>query len=127
MEEPEEPDEDDRRDRGIAEQQRASATAPVPNEQADRHEDGRCQDELFRLLSDPQLAATVTPGLTAELVRHLQDRAPRADSQQSAAHADLLAHLHAAVLAAAMAWWAQSRADLSAEELATTVWKTLRQ
>lgn len=80
---------------------------------------------LLALLSDSDLATAFTPRLTRALVTHLQDRAPRAASQSAAMRADLLAHLHAAVLSAAMSWWAQSSTRMEPEELATIVWEAL--
>lgn len=85
----------------------------------------RADQTLVRLLADPDLSPFFTQRLTRELVQQLQDRAPRARSQQAALRADLLAKLNAAVLAAAMAWWAQGNGDVSAQQLARTVWTTL--
>jgi AcrR family transcriptional regulator len=87
----------------------------------------RADEPLFQLLTVPELAAAFTPRLTRELVLQLLGRAPRAGSQSGALRGDLLAHLHAAVLASAMTWWAQSGAGLSPEQLAATVWDVLRQ
>ena len=86
----------------------------------------RADRTLVSLLADSDLSPASTQRLTRELVQQLQARAPRASSQTAALHADLLAHLHAAVLTTAMAWWAQGNDRLGVQQLARTVWRTLK-
>lgn len=86
----------------------------------------RTDQTLFGLLADSDLSPVSAQRLTRELVQQLQARAPRARSQAAALHADLLAHLHAAVLTTAMAWWAQGNDKVSVQHLARTVWSTLK-
>lgn len=86
----------------------------------------RADRTLFGLIADPDVSPTSTQRLTYRLVQQLLARAPAAPTQQAALHSDLLAHLHAAVLSAAMAWWAQGNDKVTAHQLARTVWTTLK-
>lgn len=85
----------------------------------------RADPALVALLADPDLSPVLAQRVSRELLRQLQDRAPRAGSQEAALLADLSAHLHAAILGAAMAWWVRYSGRLSAQQVARTVWATI--
>ncbi|WP_026926173.1 TetR/AcrR family transcriptional regulator [Granulicoccus phenolivorans] len=86
----------------------------------------RADPTLFLLLADADLSPASTQRLTRELVQQLKARAPRAGSRAAAASADLMAHLHGAVLTAALVWWARTTDNVPAERVAHTVWQILK-